>query len=178
MRISTVMFVCLLTSLPAASESLEFTIYRLAGDEQELIAGEKLEYSLSDIDVREWGNSEGHPSWKKILELKDGFNIGIVVTRGDDLTSGFGLWISNDYHPQGFSWEWFVHEGGDTYKKLQGEGRVRTTLAEYADGVEIRSVEFLSDIRLRFKEDVCKEPPEHKTHAIVVSKGSVFRFAP
>jgi len=178
MRISTAMLVLLLPAFPAASESLEFSIYRLVGEDQELIASGKRDYSASDVNVREWGSNEGHPSWKKTLDLKDGFNLGIVVIRGNDLTSGFGIWIANDHHPEGFSWEWFEPEYGDVFKKLQGEGYVRATLGQCPDGVEIQSVEFLTDITLRFKDDVSMDPPEHKTHKVVVSQGSVFSFAP
>ena len=179
MRIYLAMLVCLLTSFPATSESMQFTVYRLAGEERELIAEGKRDYSVSDIEVIKWGRSQKqHPGLKKTLELTEGFRIGIVTYRGDDLTSGFGIWISNDHHPKGFSWEWFEPGNGDIFKKLQGEGYVRATLAQGADGVEIRSVEFLTDVTMRFKEDVRMKPTGHKTHEVVVTQGSVFRFAP
>ena len=62
-------------------------------------------------------------------------------------------------------------------KKLQGEGYVRATHARSSDGIELQAVEFLTDITLRFQEDV-KAEPGNKSHVIVVSQGSVFRFAP
>ena len=65
-------------------------------------------------------------------------------------------------------------ESGDVYRKLQGEGSVRVTQAQYPDGVEIQSVEFLTDITLRFQEDM-KAGPGKKTHVVVVSKGSILR---
>lgn len=122
----------------------------------------------------------GKPSWTphfiKSLKLKDGFRISVLVVQRDP-EIGFGLSIKNNYHPDGFSWEWFELEEGDVYKKLQPEGYLRVTQARSSDGVELQSVEFLSDITLRFQEDV-KVGSGNKTHEIVVSPGSDFRFAP
>lgn len=163
-------------AVPPNSEPLCFTIFRLSGDGRVLLAQGKLHYTLQDIDVVKWGNREGLPSWKKSLKLANGFSIGSLVVRSAAVP-GFGLWIHDEHHPAGFSWEWFNVEAGDTYKKLQGAGRVRVTQAEYLDGVEIRSVEFLTDVTLRFQDDV-KKGPRNETHEVMVSKGSVLRFAP
>jgi hypothetical protein len=108
--------------------------------------------------------------------LSDGFRIGIQVLR-QHRVDGFGLWIRNDQHPDGFSWEWFHLEDGDTFKRLQGTERVRVTHDGVARLVEIRSIEFLTDVTLRFKEDPTVVPGT-STHEIVVSKGSVLRFGP
>jgi hypothetical protein len=180
MRFALPLLVCLLTALPANSEPMNFAVYRLTGmglpsDGRILIAKGRLDYSLEDIDVVKWGNHEGNPTWKKSLALAMGFRIGMLVAENDE-TPGFGLWIQNDHHPAGFSWEWFYLEEGDTFKKLQGEGRVRVSQFQDPDGVEVQSIEFLTDITLRFQEDVT-QGPGHVTHEIVVSKGSVFRVA-
>ena len=95
----------------------------------------------------------------------------------NDALSGFGMTIKNSYHPEGFSWEWFFLEDGDVYKKRQGEGRVRVTQAQNAEGKVLQSVEFLTDVTMRFQEDM-KMEPRTVTHEVVVSQGSVFRFAP
>ena len=174
MRFSIAMLLCLLTSMQATSESLDFAIYSLTGDERTLIADGARNYTVSDVDVKKWGCFNGHQSWKRALELEEGFSVSVLVTRKDPAT-GFGLSIQNINHPEGFSWEWFEPDNGDIYKKLQGEGYVRVTQAEHEDGVEIQSVEFLSEVTLRFMEDV-KEETGKKTHLIVVSQGSVFRF--
>ena len=176
MRISLAIAVCLLASLQANSESIDFAIYQRSGEERALITQGRLDYTFDDIDVTRWGWKPGHQSWKKSLKIKKGFGIDILVTP-DDALSGFGLVITNGYHPEGFSWEWFLLEDGDVFKKLQGEGRVRVTQAQTADGKELQSVEFLTDVTMRFQDDM-KLPPGTVTHEVVVLQGSVFRFAP
>jgi hypothetical protein len=174
MRFSIAMLLGLLTSMQATSESLDFAIYRLTGDERTLIADGARNYTVSDLDVKKWGCMNGRQAWKRAVQLEEGFSISVLVIRkGQD--QGFGLSVDNINHPDGFSWEWFEPDNGDIYKKLQGEGYVRVTQAEHEDGVEIQSVEFLSEITLRFMEDV-KEETGKRTHLVVVSQGSVFRF--
>lgn len=181
MRISLALAAGLITALPANAEPLEYAVYRLTEEGQTdggrtLIAQGKLDYSMADVDVVEWGKQDPHPTWLKSVALPMGFDVGLFVVR-DSEVPGFGLWIGNLHHPQGFSWEWFDVESGDIYRKLQGEGSVRVTQAQYPDGVEIQSVEFLTDITLRFQEDMRKGPGK-KTHVVVVSKGSILRFGP
>ncbi len=48
MRFSPAMLVCLLTSMQATSESLDFAIYRLTGDTRALIADGTGDYEVSD----------------------------------------------------------------------------------------------------------------------------------
>ena len=75
MRFSLAMLLCLLTSMPATSESLDFAIYRLTGDERTLIADGARNYTVSDIDVKKWGCSNGRQAWKRAIELEEGFSI-------------------------------------------------------------------------------------------------------
>jgi hypothetical protein len=172
MRFSVAVLLCLL-ALPANSEPMDFSIYKLTTDGRALIGQGKLDYSMEDIDVVEWPSKDGHQAFRKSLSLGMGFRIGTLVVRGSEIT-GFGLWIRNDHHPDGFSWEWFFQESGYTFKKLQGEGRVRISQAPCPEGTELRSVVFLDDITLRFKEDLTPEPG-NETHEVVVSRGSVLR---
>ena len=174
MRFSVAMLLCLLASMPATPESLDFAIYRLTGDVRTLIADGARNYTVSHIDVKKWGCSNGRQAWKRAIELGEGFSISVLVVRKDQAT-GFGLSVESINHPAGFSWEWFEPDNGDVYKKLQGEGYVRVTHAEHESGVEIQSVEFLSEVTLRFMEDV-KEETGKKTHVVVVTQGSVFNF--
>jgi hypothetical protein len=157
-------------------ESLAFAIYHVSGDGRDLIDEGKRDYTVSDIDVTPWGIEDGYQTSLKSLELSGGFRIGIHMVR-QHKADAFGLWIRNDQHPDGFSWEWFNFEDGDIFKRWQGPEQVRVTYAQIAKGVEIRSIEFLTDVMLRFKEDQNTEPGI-RTHEIVVSKGSVLRFAP
>jgi len=176
MRFSLAMLLCLQLSMQATSKSLDYAIYRLTGDERTLIANGARNYTVSDIDVRKWGCSNGHQAWKRSIQLEAGFSIDILVTRKEHDT-GFGLSVENINHPDGFSWEWFEPDNGDIFRKLQGEGYVRVIQTEHKDGVEIHSVEFLSEVTLRFMEDV-KEETGKRTHLVVVSQGSVFNFPP
>jgi hypothetical protein len=174
----------LLMSLPWAqavwaepSESLTFAIYRLTDGERTLIAEGMRDYTSSDIDVVPWGReTAGYQRHRKSLELADGFGMGIVSTRQfkDD---GFGLWVYKDVHPGGFSWEWFDDPECGVFKKLRGTGEVRVTFTQIPNGFEIRSVEFLTDVTLRFTNDLSL-PPDVRTHEVVIYAGSVFRVAP
>jgi hypothetical protein len=172
--------VCLFASSQAPSqepsESLNFAIYHVTGEEQELIAEGRRDYTLSDIDNTPWGSvTDGYQVRRKALELKDGFRIGILVNRqfkGD----GFGLWIEEDRHPEGFSFGWFDSAHDDIYRKGPKAEQVHVTYTQIDKGFEIRSVEFLTDVTLWFAEDAQKHPPVG-LYKVVVSKGSVFRIA-
>lgn len=158
-------------------ESLSFAIYRITDGERSLITEGTREYTSNDIEVVLWGReTDGYQQHRKTLELAEGFGIGIVMIRQHN-GDGFGLWIYKDVHPAGFSWEWFDRSECDVFKKLQGTGEVRVTYAQIAKGVEIRSVEFLTDITMRFTEDLSL-PVDVRTHEVVIYQGSVFRVAP
>lgn len=176
MRLLMATLLILLTTLPANSEPLSFALYRLAGTERVLMAQDTLDYASRDVIVEKWGIHEGHQTWQKSLLLAEGFRIGVLITPAEQ-QGGFGLWIRNDLCPAGFSWEWFGREDGDIFKKLQGSGHVRVTEVKRADAVEIASVEFLSDVTLRFQEDI-KSGLGNVTHEVVVSRGSVLRVVP
>lgn len=176
MRFSAAILVCLLTTLPASSEPMDFAIYRGTGEGRTFISQGKLDYTVQDIDVMPWGKKDGQPVWLKSLKLSDGFSIGVMVIRGD-VCRGFGLWIENAQHRRGFSWHWFVPKDGDMFETRPGEGLIRVTQSQYSDGNEVQSVEFLSDITLRFQEHINMGPGK-PTHEVVVTKGSVLRIAP
>ena len=176
MRLLPAALVALLVSWQASAEPLNYSIYKLQGSKSNLLAEDRLDYTAGDIDVQKWRDHEGRPAWKKSLKLKEGFRIGAMVGRLDR-PRGFGLWIAQDDSPAGFSWEWFVPDDGNVYKKLQGEGYLRAQFAKSEDGVVLQSVEFLTDVRLRFLEDVMLAPAKKKTHEVVVTQGSILRFA-
>ena len=175
MRLLPATTVALLISWQASADPLSYSIYSIKGAKPELMAENTVDYTATDIEVQEWGPHQGHKTWKKSLKLKDGFSIGALVVRLEK-PQGFGLWVAQDDYPSGFSWEWFEPDDGDVYKKLQGGGYVRVKLAKFEDGLEIQSVEFLTDVKLRFVEDVKMEPGK-KTHEVVVNQGSILRFS-
>ena len=158
--------------------SVAFAIYRLTDGERTLIAEGTREYTPSDIEVMRWGREiDGYQQHRKALDLSDGFGIGIgIVVLRQHEGDGFGLWIYKDVHPAGFSWEWFDRSERDIFKKLQGTGEVRVTYTQISKGVEIRSVEFLTDVTMRFTEDLSL-PPDVRTHEVMIYEGSVFRTA-
>src|SRR5262245_27108848 len=153
MRLLPVAALALLVSWQASAEPLNYAIYSLKGDKPELLAEDRLEYLVSDIDVVKRGQHLGHETWHKSLKLKEGFSIGALVVRVDK-PEGFGLWIRQADHPRGFSWEAFQPYDGNVYKKLQGPGYVRVQFARSGDGIELQSIEFLADVKLRFMDDI------------------------
>ncbi len=174
MRLLPATFLALLFSIRAGADPLGFSIYHLTGGEPVLLAQDRLDYTASDIEVMEWGSPEGNTTWRKSLKLADGFGIGALIVRTDPQL-GFGLYIDDQNHPDGFSWEWFRHDNGNVFRKLQGEGYVRVRFTKVEGGVLIHSIEFLTDIKLRFNDRL--EPvPGKVTHEVVVTQGSILRF--
>lgn len=164
----------LLVSMQTSAESLTFAIYHVTGDQRVLLAQDRLDYTASDIQVMEWGHEAGFTEWKKSLKLAEGFSIGALVMRTEP-SGGFGLWINDENHPEGFSWEWFHQDSGNIFSRLQGQGLVRVGFAKLDVGVEIQSIEFLKDVTLYFNDHV-KTGPGEVTHEVVISQGSVLRF--
>src|SRR5262245_38991443 len=175
MRLLPVAALAILVSWQASAEPLNYAIYSLKGDKPDLLAEDRLDYLVSDVEVVKRRDHEGHQNWKKSLRLKEGFSIGALVVRLDK-PQGFGLWIQQADHPKGFSWEWFEPDDGNVYKKLQGQGYVRVQFAKSGDGLELRSIEFLTDVKLRFVEDV-KMKLGTVTHEVLVTQGSILRLS-
>lgn len=165
-------FLALLFSVRAGADPLSFAIYHLTGGEPVLLAQDRLDYTASDIEVMEWGSEQGSTLWKKSLKLADGFRVGALVMRTEP-DAGFGMWVEDENHPDGFSWEWFSHDHENIFKN--GDGRVRIGFAKADIGVMIHSIEFLTDVKLGFNDHV-KSQPGQMTHEVVVSQGSILRF--
>jgi hypothetical protein len=155
------------------SEKLTYDAYSLGGaiGRQLLLHGVRTYSPACDIDVRPLAAN----AWNKSLLLEGGFVIEASVYREPTLT-GFGLTIDKPA-ANGFSWEWFDIESGNVFRKLQGPGRVAVEVAKGPGYEELRSVEFLDDITLRYRDDSTNAPGAH-THEVVVRKGSVLRVAP
>lgn len=163
----------------APPQSLSYAIYSLPllyGERQLLAEGMRI-YSPADIQVVPGGSRKGN-SWKKTLSVTQGFSIGASVYR-EPKTSGFGLWIHRN--GAGFSWEWFVLEEKDVFRKLQGAGRVRVRMNRVGEEEELASVEFLDDVTLRLQEETWWQMlpfVDKETHHLVVRKGSTLWLAP
>jgi hypothetical protein len=155
------------------SGSLQYEIYELQGNsEAKLLAKGTVEPGTSDVTVVE-GSALGQTFWQKSVVLSDGFRIGASILREKSL-DGFGLWIRRD--DGGFSWNWLVREYGLTYRKLQGRGRVKATLAPNKDYEDLIAVEFLDDVTLTGRVGWFNLLSD--THQVVVKKGGVLRLTP
>jgi hypothetical protein len=181
MKSAILLILAALTSAEAISQetpaSLSFAIYRVIVGERTLIAEGQRDYTSSDIEIVPWGRPvEGYQQLRKTLYLKDGFSIGTITHRTHE-SIGFGLWIQQQGPPEEFSWEWFSRLEGDVFRAWPEKERVRVTYREIPRGVEIQSVEFLTDVTLKFTNDRSL-PPGVPTHEVLIYAGSVFRIAP
>ena len=158
----------LLLAQRGCTDSLEFEIYALRdGSRRELLAKGRV---VSDgQNVRTVPCSAlGVTFWNKSVPLWQDYVVGASVYREKEL-GGFGLWIHN--RDGGFSWNWFTRDSGDTYRKLQGQGRVRVTLSPAKEYEELTAIEFLDDVILT--SSIRWIPLLGDTHHVVIKKGSV-----
>jgi hypothetical protein len=174
-----VLFAFLLSfSTPAAAEAIFYSIYSLPllGGSPKLVAEGQREYSHKDVHISK-GPAPDVVNWTKTLSISNGFEIGASVYRAPR-TDGFGLWIKKDN--AGFSWEWFIRERDDVFRKLQGSGRLKVRFAQFDSLEELAEVQFLDDVTMRLNTlwfipflDLDK-----KTDHLIVRKGSVLWLAP
>ena len=106
----------------------------------------------------------------EFVPLSDGFALKIS-TPGEKSIDGFGLsgWCSSGL----FSWEWFNHDQGTTFKKLQEGGSLKVICVEKSGVMRITSIEILSDISIRLKES----GSDKITYRILLKKGSIITLA-
>jgi hypothetical protein len=176
MRTFLFAFAVSLFSAAAAAEAISYAIYSLPlfGGEPKLIAEGQRIYSHRDVEVAK-GPASSVFNWQKTLSISNGFDIGASVYR-ETRTEGFGLWIRKD--GRGFSWEWFVRESDDVFRKLQGSGRVKVRFARIGGLEELAEVQFLDDVTMRLNTLWIIPFLDKKTDHLVVRKGSVLWLAP
>jgi hypothetical protein len=166
------------------AENIAYEIYALPTEkDRTLLAKGIREYSFSEVESYEH-RLFGPRHWTKRLRIRDDFYIGGSIYREPKM-AGFGLWIKRDpqwfefWSDGGFSWEWFDYrQPDDVYRKLQGQGRVKVTMARVNGLEEIAAVEFLEDVTMRLTDRPWFLFSDRDTHHIVIAKGSVLRFAP
>jgi hypothetical protein len=95
---------------------------------------------------------------------------------------GFGLIVKKS-GSVGFSGEWFTPKSADVFRKPQGSGRVRLSVAKKRDSEKLVGVTFLDDIVLRYfdRESLAPEQPATErppSHHVIVRKNSVFQVRP
>lgn len=160
----------------AHAETINYSIYSipLFGSQRELVSEGKKVYAPSDIKVAKVtaADKEG---WQKSLSVAPEFEVGASIYR-ERQVDGFGMWIHKN--GSGFSWEWFVRESPDTFRKLQGNGllKVRFTRSESFD--EVDEIEFLTDVTMRLNTRWFIPFLHKDTDELVVRKGSVLRLTP
>ena len=156
----------------SVSESLSYSITqeKLLWWDKKIISEGTIDYSISDIVIEK---RNGFTS--KYLHVSEAFNIGASIYREKE-KGGFGLWI--DKNGEGFSWEWFIPEKGQVFKKLQESGRVLVEYRDFDGLYEIESIKFLEDVSMRL--DTLSFIPfwYKKTHRMLIKKGSVLMFLP
>jgi hypothetical protein len=160
----------------AAAETITWEATVEAGPGRALVGHGVRSYSPpADVVVQERKGVGGRPTWDQTLWLDEAFGVSLRSSRPSRI-DGFGLFVTRRGDDNGFSWEWFDREEGVTFSRRQGPGRVSVSLVTGADGEDIRSIEFLDDVTLRYLDDMRKPPGTH-THEVMIRKGSVLRLA-
>jgi hypothetical protein len=170
-----------IVSSTAFAEVISYAIYSLPlvwGDKT-LVAEGRRSYSHNELQVSELevptGSEPAVRMWSKTLSVANGFEIGATVFL-ERRTDGFGLWIRKN--GGGFSWEWFTRQKDDTFRKLQGPGRLKVRFKD-VDGLnELAEVEFLDDVTMRLNALSFIPFRNKDTDHLIVRKGSVLWFAP
>lgn len=168
-----------LTSSTVVAETISYSIYSLPilKGEPKLVTEGKRVYSHSEIE-NQAGPAASEINWTRTLAIVNGFEIGASVYR-EPRTDGFGLWIRKD--GEGFSWEWFIRESDQIFRKLQGSGRLKVRFARFGQMEELAEVEFLDDVTMRLDTrglgtfiPFLSKSSDH----LVVRKGSILWLAP
>lgn len=171
------LFATLLSSVSVAETvTWEASLVTSSGSRKVIDQGIKTYSPEKDIKIHEQKHADdGSVSWSKGLVLNDSFAISVEVYREASI-DGFGVVVYKRGDKNGFSWEWFDREKGESFIKRQGSGHVLVTLKKDSKTEEIQSVEFLDDVTLRYLDDMSKPPGTH-THEIIIRKGSVLKVS-
>ena len=152
---------------------LSFEVFALGSDgARALVSAGSRRYSVNEIAVRRRTARDGSIFWEKTLSLADsGFGLGVFL---DDapIHDHLGLFVVRPSGRDGFSWENFVAEQGTVFADERG-GQLEAKFDPGPGPEHLRSLSFLSDAALRYKDDIMTD--EQFTHEVVVKRGSVFR---
>lgn len=159
------MFFFVLSTNVVLASSIGYEIYNLSTPEKpELIGEGKKIYAFKDIEV-------AHPlmTWKKQINLEQGFHVGCVIQSSRTKVEGFALYAKKKWND--FSWEWFDWQSPGKYKKRQGDGLLSVYFVPTDNGgKKIAKIVFDTDIFLKSK--VKKECD----FVILVKTGSSLNF--
>lgn len=117
----------------------------------------------------------------KSIQLSPNFNIGLADHPEQQPVSGFGLvgdiGVLNSEHGErhSFSWDWFNVSSSGKATKLQEAGDIRFDQAVTANGLEITTMVFETDVSLRIYTNIPRKLG-HPDWRILIHKGSEIRW--
>ena len=176
LRILAFAAIALLAHGLGRADTLGYSIYLGTGDSRALLTTGSREHTVADLDVRPVWKPPLVPFWDSSIELEGGFRVGVFVSPAR-VRHGFGMWMHNDANPHEFSWNWFVHVGGQIYSNGGNAGRLRVQLTEEGGVTQIEAIEFLDDVELRYQENKCLAPAGAYSHVVRLTRGSVLTVA-
>jgi hypothetical protein len=155
--------------------TITFEAFALHPEARTLIRAATRQYGLAEVEVERHTAMDGTVFWTKTLPLLlDGFGIGVYLT--EEPLDSLGLFVANKLQPDSFSWEFFMPKTGDVFFNKLCPSCIRVSIPAGASGLELRSLEFLSDYSLRYIDDPVRRDGEF-THEFLVKKGSVLALA-
>jgi hypothetical protein len=155
---------------------LSFEVFAIERDGQRApVASGTVRYGIADVGVVRRTARDGSIFWEKTLALgASAFGVGVFL-KADPIREHLGLFVSRSAEPEGFSWENFVSDDGSVFTHVQGLGQLRATFDPGPGPDHLRSMECLTDVTLRYIDDVMQRDVGDFSHEVVVKTGSVFR---
>lgn len=160
------------------AEEVRYELYERNEGERSLLASGIKSYSAGDFHVSREDRGGRFYGTRKVLELHDGFGVGILETY--DSADGFGLSVEHlplGSNPNDFSWEWYDPESGSVFLKRQGSTQVQVQFYGLPVKSELQSVRFLDSTEFEYTVDICCEDRNGgATHVLRILSGSVLKF--
>jgi hypothetical protein len=155
----------------ASPFALAFEAFALEGGTRDRLASAVLQYSSADIRTKKRTGSDGAIYWDKTLRLTSGFIVGVIMDATPDVGS-LALFADREPWHQGFSFEDFTKQGEVfTHHELGGQLKVSFVARPSPD--HLHTIEFLTDVTLRYVAAAVNHLVEGPTHELVVQRGSV-----
>ena len=162
-------------SAVAVGQSFKYELLDISNEPARLLAKGSIDIK-SKLAITASAERIGSSNMKRELGLPGGWAVGCSDYR-EPTPKGFGCWLSRrptqvslDQY-DGFSWEWYDLQTGNTYVKRQGGARL--TLKQGLDNglPMIESLEFQDDTV--FTANVGPLKPGKDTHELRIQSGSI-----
>ena len=152
---------------------LRYAAFKVERNGTRTLIGEGTREYVPETDIK--ASDLGGTSFRRLL-LFEPFELELRFSRGRPL-DGFGLVINRRKSLPGFSFNWFESDKGDIFVKANPKqsGRVRVEVVRTGRSADVRAIEFLDDIVLRFADGASNPSADH-THEIVIAQGSILRI--